>query len=384
MRHGSRRMTVRATLLASAAAMLAGCTAGPESDPVVVTPSPSAAPTAPVTSIPPAIAPTGTPETLAEGLAVPWSILRLPDGGVLVSERDSGRIVEVVDDGSIREVATVPEVAPGGEGGLLGLAHLPGDGDRPSTVFAYHSTESDNRIVRMALAGEPAELELGAAEVILSGIPHARNHNGGRLAIGPDGYLYATAGDAGDRDSAQDPGSLGGKILRMTPDGEPAPGNPFGTLVWTLGHRNPQGLAWDAAGGMWAAEFGQDTWDELNRIVPGENYGWPVVEGRGDDDRFTDPAVQWATSDASPSGIAVVGDTVVIAALRGERLWFASPASTVPTEVVDAFAGEFGRFRDVVPGPDGELWAITGNTDGRGSPRDGDDRLLRIPVEDVG
>jgi glucose/arabinose dehydrogenase len=384
MRHGSRRMTVRATLLASAAAMLAGCTAGPESDPVVVTPSPSAAPTAPVTSIPPAIAPTGTPETLAEGLAVPWSILRLPDGGVLVSERDSGRIVEVVDDGSIREVATVPEVAPGGEGGLLGLAHLPGDGDRPSTVFAYHSTESDNRIVRMTLAGRPGELELGAAEVILSGIPHARNHNGGRLAIGPDGYLYATAGDAGDRDSAQDPGSLGGKILRMTPDGEPAPGNPFGTLVWTLGHRNPPGLAWDAAGGMWAAEFGQDTWDELNRIVPGENYGWPVVEGRGDDDRFTDPAVQWATSDASPSGIAVVGDTVVIAALRGERLWFASPASTVPTEVVDAFAGEFGRFRDVVPGPDGELWAITGNTDGRGSPRDGDDRLLRIPVEDVG
>lgn len=377
-------MTVRATLLAGAAAMLAGCTAGPESGPVVVTPSASAAPTTPVTSTPPAIAPTGTPETLAEGLAVPWSILRLPDGGVLVSERNSGRIVEVRDDGSLRQVATVPEVAAGGEGGLLGLAHLPGDGDRPSTVFAYHSTESDNRIVRMTLTGEPGELELGEAEVILSGIPHAGNHNGGRLAIGPDGYLYATAGDAGDRDSAQDPSSLGGKILRMTPDGEPAPDNPFGTLVWTLGHRNPQGLAWDAAGGMWAAEFGQDTWDELNRIVPGENYGWPVVEGRADDDRFADPAVQWPTSEASPSGIAVIGDTVVIAALRGERLWFASPASTAPTEVVDAFAGEFGRFRDVVPGPDGELWAITGNTDGRGSPREGDDRLLRIPVEDAG
>lgn len=384
MRHDVRGTTGRATLLVSAAALLAGCTTGPGSGPVVVTPTPNAAPTTPASSVPPAVAPAGTPETLAEGLEAPWSILRLPDGGVLVSERDAGRIVEVLDDGSLREAGAVPGVVPGGEGGLMGLAHLPGDGDRPSTVFAYHSTGTDNRIVRMTLAGEPGSLELGEPEVVLSGIPRAANHNGGRLAIGPDEFLYATAGDAGDRDSAQDPDSLGGKILRMTPDGEAAPGNPFGTLVWSLGHRNPQGLAWDAAGGMWAAEFGQNTWDELNRIVPGENYGWPVVEGLAGDDRFADPAVQWPTSEASPSGIAVVGDTVVLAALRGERLWFASPASTSPTEVVDAFAGEFGRFRDVVPGPDGELWAITNNTDGRGSPREGDDRLLSIPLEETG
>ena len=374
-------MAVRATLLVGAAAVLAGCTEAPESGPVVVTPSRSAAATTPVTSIPPAIAPTGTPETLAEGLAVPWSILRLPDGGVLVSERNSGRIVEVLEDGSLREVATVPDVAAGGEGGLLGLAHLPGDGDRPSAVFAYHSTASDNRIVRMTLAGEPGELELGDAEVILSGIPHAGNHNGGRLAIGPDGYLYATAGDAGDRDSAQDPGSLGGKILRMTPDGEPAPDNPFGTLVWSLGHRNPQGLAWDAAGGMWAAEFGQDTWDELNRIIPGGNYGWPVVEGEAGDPRFIDPVVQWPTDEASPSGLAIVGDTLFLAALRGARLWSVSPLTTgAPLEVTASFTGELGRLRDAVPGPEGELWILTNNTDGRGSPRAGDDRLLRVPL----
>ena len=210
----------------------------------------------------------------------------------------------------------------------MGLALLPGDADRPSTVFAAYSTQADNRIVRMPVAGEPGELELGDPEVILDGLPRGGRHNGGRLAIGPDGYLYATVGDTGREELAQDPDSLGGKILRMTPDGEPAPGNPFGTLVWSLGHRNPQGLAWDAAGGMWAAEFGQDTWDELNRIEPGANYGWPVVEGQAGDARFVDPAVQWQTDEASPSGIAIVGDTVVIAALRGERLWFASPAST--------------------------------------------------------
>ncbi|GGI48229.1 glucose/arabinose dehydrogenase [Agromyces flavus] len=384
MAHGIGRVAVRAALLASAALVLAACTTGPDSGPVVVTPSETAESTTPAASIPPVLAPVGDAETIAEGLAAPWSILRLPDGGVLISERDAGRIVEVLDDGSLREVAVVPGVVSGGEGGLMGLAHLPGDDEQPSRVFAAYSTESDNRIVRMPLSGEPGALELGEPEVILDGLPRGGRHNGGRLAFGPDGYLYAGAGDAGAQDSAQDPDSLGGKILRMTPDGEPAPGNPVGTLVWSLGHRNPQGLAWDAAGGMWASEFGQDTWDELNRIEPGANYGWPVVEGRAGDARFVDPAVQWPTDEASPSGIAIVGDTVVIAALRGERLWFASPASTSPTDVSPAFAGEFGRFRDVVPGPDGEAWAITNNTDGRGSPRAGDDRLLRIPLEEAG
>jgi glucose/arabinose dehydrogenase len=321
---------------------------------------------------------------LAEGLDAPWSVVRLPDGGVLVSERDSGRIVEVLQDGGLREVAVVDGVAAGGEGGLLGLAHLPGDGARGEALYAYHTSDTDNRVVRMPLTGVAGDLGLGEPEPILTGIPRAGNHNGGRLAIGPDGFLYVTTGDAGDRAASQDLDSFGGKILRMTPDGDPAPDNPFGSLVWSLGHRNVQGIAWDAAGGMWAAEFGQNTWDELNRIVPGGNYGWPEVEGRAEDPRFTDPAVQWPTDEASPSGIAVVGDTVVLAALRGERLWWASPATGSPSDVVDTYAGEYGRFRDVVPGPDGELWALTNNTDGRGSPRDGDDRLLRIEIAEAG
>ncbi|MEI5585304.1 MULTISPECIES: PQQ-dependent sugar dehydrogenase [unclassified Agromyces] len=379
---------MRARVLAATASvvLLAGCAAGPDPGPVVNPPSADSVPSAtePPASRPPVLAPAGTPQVLAEGLEAPWSVVRLPDGGVLVSERDSGRIVEVLDDGTLREVAVVEGVAAGGEGGLLGLAHLPGDGGRGEALYAYHTGDADNRVVRMPLTGVAGDLGLGDPEPILTGIPRAGNHNGGRLAIGPDGFLYVTTGDAGDRGASQDPDSLAGKILRMTPDGEPAPDNPFGSLVWSLGHRNVQGIAWDAAGGMWAAEFGQNTWDELNRIVPGGNYGWPEVEGRADDGRFTDPAVQWPTGEASPSGIAVVGDTVVVAALRGERLWWASPATGSPSEVVDTYAGEYGRFRDVIAGPDGELWALTNNTDGRGSPRDGDDRLLRIELAEGG
>ncbi|GAA1844513.1 PQQ-dependent sugar dehydrogenase [Agromyces salentinus] len=323
--------------------------------------------------------PTGVVETIAQGLQAPWSILRLPDGGVLVSERDTARIVEVSADGSLRVAGTVADVVPGGEGGLLGLAHLPGAGGAGGHVYAYFSAASENRIVRMPLSGAPGSLSVRAPETVLAGIPRgASNHQGGRLAFGPDGLLYATVGDGGDGDAAQDPDSLSGKILRMTPDGAPAPGNPFGTLVHSLGHRNPQGLAWDDDGRLWAAEFGQNTWDELNLIEPGGNYGWPVVEGRAGAAGYLDPVLQWSTAEASPSGLAVMGDSLFLAALRGERLWVAAPASSGAPEAAAAFVGEFGRLRDAVAGPDGELWVLTNNTDGRGSPIEGDDRLLRV------
>ena len=323
--------------------------------------------------------PTGVVETVAEGLQAPWSILRLPGNGVLVSERDTARIIEVLADGSLRTAATVADVAPGGEGGLLGLAHLPGENGTAGHVYAYFTAASENRIVRMPLTGAPGSLGLGPPETVLAGIPRgASNHQGGRLSFGPDGELYATVGDGGDRDAAQNPDSLSGKILRMTPEGAPARGNPFGTRVYSLGHRNPQGLAWDAGGRLWAAEFGQDTWDELNLIEPGANYGWPVHEGQAGAAGYVDPVLQWSTDEASPSGLAVVGDSLFLAALRGERLWVAAPASTGAPAATAAFVGEFGRLRDAVPGPDGELWVITNNTDGRGSPMAGDDRLLRV------
>ena len=157
--------------------------------------------------------------------------------------------------------------------------------------------------------------------MVLDGLPAAGNHNGGRIAFGPDGMLYAGAGDAAQGDRAQDLDSLGGKILRMTPDGGIPDDNPFaGSLVYSYGHRNVQGLAWTEDGTMFATEFGQDTWDELNIIEAGGNYGWPIVEGQGGGDEFIDPVQQWRPDAASPSGMAIIGGTIFIANLRGEVL----------------------------------------------------------------
>ena len=357
---------------------LAGCApAEPER-------TPSAVPRLPAASAPPAepeptaaapLSPTGVTEVLVSGLSAPWSVVPLANGSALITERDSARILEATAAGEVREVGTVPGVVPDGEGGLLGIAAPEGGA---SVVYAYFTAAADNRIVRLPLSGEAGSLTLGAGEEVLTGIPKNRTHNGGRIAFGPDGMLYATTGDAQQVEAAQDPGSLAGKILRMKPDGAVPDDNPMpGSLVYSMGHRNPQGIAWDSEGGMWAAEFGQNTWDELNRIEPAANYGWPVVEGEGDDDRFVDPVTQWATEDASPSGIAIVGATVFIANLRGERLWAVDVDGGEPRPYL---VGELGRLRDAVAAPDGALWMLTNNTDGRGAPREGDDRLVRVEL----
>jgi glucose/arabinose dehydrogenase len=340
-------------IMTAAVLALAACTPQPGSAPTGTDPEPST-------------------EVIAEGLDAPWSIA-FHDGIPLVSERDSGRVLELGDDGAVREVAVIDGVAAGGEGGLLGLAVHDGD------LYAYFTAAEGNRVEKRTIAGDPGALTLGSPTTVLDGIPSAGNHNGGRIAFGPDGMLYVTTGDAGERDSAQDLAALSGKILRLTPDGDVPDDNPFdGSPVFSYGHRNPQGIAWDADGTMYASEFGQDTWDELNVIEAGGNYGWPVVEGVSGDDDFIDPVQQWAPSDASPSGIAVVGDRIVIANLRGERV------RVVPlddlTTASDWFAGEFGRLRDAVVAPDGSLWILTNNTDGRGDPADGDDRILRLDV----
>jgi glucose/arabinose dehydrogenase len=183
---------------------------------------------------------------------------------------------------------------------------------------------------------------------------------------------------------AQDPESLNGKILRLRPDGGIPDDNPFrGSPVISVGHRNVQGLAWDREGRLWQAEFGQDRFDEINLIEPGRNYGWPRIEGRGATrgGRFTNPLVTWETSEASPSGAAVAGDFLYVAALRGERLWrvpLRGGRTGTPQALLE---GEYGRLRTVVTAPDGALWVTTSNGDGRGSPRDGDDRILRVEVQ---
>ncbi|SMY11760.1 PQQ-dependent sugar dehydrogenase [Brevibacterium jeotgali] len=313
------------------------------------------------------------PTDVATDLEAPWSIA-FHGRTALVSERDSGRVIALDDSGQTREVTTIDEVAPRGEGGLLGLAV------HDDHLYAYYTTASDNRVVRFPLTGSPGDLGVGAPETVLDGIPAAGNHNGGRIAFGPDDMLYVTTGDAGDGSSAQDQDSPAGKILRVTPDGGVPDDNPFAdSPVFSLGHRNPQGLDWTDDGTLYASEFGQDTWDELNVIEPGGNYGWPDVEGIGGDDEFIDPVQQWDPADASPSGLAVVGDSVVIANLRGERVWEV-PVDD-PEQSTDHLAGDHGRLRAVTEAPDGSLWILTNNTDGRGDPAEGDDRILRVPVE---
>lgn len=333
--------------------------------------------------IPAPVAPGGEIQTIASDLDAPWSILRTPDDGVLISERDTGAIVEVLADGTTRIAGEVGGVDAYGEGGLLGIAH---HRDEVGTdwLYAYYSGADDNRIVRMALDGTRGQYALGPAEEILTGIPRSANHNGGRIAFGPDGLLYATTGDAGEPDAAQDAQSLVGKILRMTPEGATPTENTSGSLVFSLGHRNPQGIAWDSHGRLWSAEFGQNTWDEVNLIEQGANYGWPVVEGAAAEPGFVDPLAQWPTSEASPSGMAIIDDTIFVASLRGERIWAVYPGTL--SEAVDTaswFIGEFGRIRDVAVGADGTLWFLTNNTDGRGAPRSGDDHLLQVQLVPV-
>ncbi|GAA0459062.1 oxidoreductase [Actinoplanes capillaceus] len=315
------------------------------------------------------------PQVVASGLTVPWGLDFLPDGSALVTERNTARVLRVRPGSAPATVTTIAGVSPTGEAGLLGLAVSP-TFEQDNLVYVYFTSATDNRIARFRL-DTPA-----TQQVILSGLAKASIHDGGRIAFGPDGMLYATVGDAGVTSNAQNQQSRNGKILRMRPDGGvPTTGNPFpNSLVYSLGHRNPQGLAWDAQGRLYAAEFGQNTWDEVNQIVAGGNYGWPTVEGNSNDTRFRNPIVVWSTAQASPSGATIDGQTLYVAALRGQRLWSVPLNGTGGAGTPSALLqGRYGRLRTVERAPDGSLWVTTSNRDGRGTPAATDDRILRFP-----
>ena len=378
------RVDRRAFLLAGSAGLLAACSASKGSG--AAAPDPAAStPTTPVTTPPPATtaapgAAAGTVTTIAEGLDVPWGIAFLPNGDAVVAERETARILRIPTAGGAPvALLTIPDVDTDGtsEGGLLGLAVSPAY-SRDQLLYAYFTSPSDNRIVSFTIAGGA-----GSVRPILTGLRRGSIHNGGRIAFGPDRKLYAGVGETGERGLAQDTSSLNGKILRINADGSVPAGNPIsGSAIWSYGHRNVQGLAWDSAGRLWSSEFGQNTFDEVNLIEPGRNYGWPNVEGVGDTDggKYTNPKVTWATDDASPSGSAIVGDTLYIGALRGQCVLRVALSGTNATKQTPLVSGQYGRIRTTTAAPDGSLWFTTSNRDGRGDPKEGDDHILRLQL----
>ncbi len=368
---------LRSTVIALAAlGLLVGCAFGPPpsgengSPPRFPTPSASPSP-----SDDGGDAAAVTP--LAKHLSVPWGLAFLPDGSALVTERDTRRILRVGPDSTsdglmVRPVQTISDAQPGGEGGLLGIAVSPAYAS-DKTIFIYYTTAVDNRIARLTLGGPPTP--------IVTGIPRAVRHNGGRLAFGPDGYLYASTGDALNKAVAQSRTSLGGKILRMTTAGKPAPGNPFpGSLVYSYGHSDVEGFAWDAQQRLYATESGGTASDEVNLIRPGGNYGWPAVEGTGTNPKYINPIVAWPSAVASCAGDAVSESTLVVACLRGARMYLVglNGRGGILGQPQDILTNAYGRLRTVVAAPDGTLWLTTSNRDGQGQPKDDDDQILRL------
>ncbi|WP_027345221.1 PQQ-dependent sugar dehydrogenase [Hamadaea tsunoensis] len=312
---------------------------------------------------------------------IPWGLVELPDGDLLYSRRDAHDIVRLDPvTGTKTSIGTVPNVrGTDGEGGLLGLAVSP----RYATdhwLYIMHTSPADNRIVRMRLTN--GVLDVASEQVLVSGMLRNKFHNGGRLRFGPDGDLYATIGDAQNGDNAQNLGNLNGKVLRIDPDGSVPAGNPFGTYVWSYGHRNPQGIAFDSTGRLWEQEFGNSVMDETNLIVQGGNYGWPACEGtQGACAGYRPPKQTYPVAQGSCSGIAVVRDVLYIACERGTRLYRAVISGDALTGVQAYFVGTYGRLRTVEPAADGGLWLTTTNQGDKDSvPDNSNEKILHVTL----
>ncbi|WP_079474156.1 PQQ-dependent sugar dehydrogenase [Marinococcus halophilus] len=316
-------------------------------------------------------------EVLAENLDVPWS-LNIHEDTYYMTNR-GGDVIEVTGEEKERlPLAASDEIVNEGEGGLLGFV-LAEDFADSSKGYAYYTyRQNDGALANKVVAVERESSQWSETEVLLDDIPGDRIHNGGRLEIGPDGYLYATAGDSDEPSLAQDEDSLAGSILRMTVDGEVPEGNPFeNSYVYSYGHRNPQGIAWNSTGKLYSSEHGPNAQDEINVIEPGNNYGWPEITGSESAEDLDAPVVQSGSTTWAPSGTAFLEDTLLVAGLRGESLY----AYDEEAEEMNAvFEGE-GRLRDVKTG-DGGVYVLTNNTDGRGSPSENDDQLLKLTLNE--
>ncbi|UQN09773.1 PQQ-dependent sugar dehydrogenase [Deinococcus sp. QL22] len=324
---------------------------------------------------------------VARDTDLPWGIASLTDGSILYSRRDAKDIVRLnPTNGSKTIVGTVPNVdLTDGEGGLLGLAVSPNFPGTDQWLYIYHTSASDNRIVRIRYVN--GSLDTNSLQVLIKGIGRNKFHNGGRLRYGPDGKLYATTGDAQNAQFAQDLNNLAGKVLRLNPDGSVPSDNPFAnSYVWSYGHRNPQGLAFDSRGRLWAQEFGNSAQDETNMIKKGGNHGWPTCEGtvsQGGEGcataGFVAPKYTYPTAEASCSGIAIVRDVLYVACLRGKRVYRHVISGDSLTNTQQLFSDTYGRLRTVEPTLDGGLWMSTSNTGDKDSiASNSDERIFKI------
>lgn len=321
------------------------------------------------------------PEVVVEGLSVPWEIAFLPTGEMLVTERD-GRIVKIAND---RKVYQVEGVTRTSEGGLLGLVLHP-NFMQNSYVYIYKTTTEINRLNNIVERYRLNSEKLEERKEIFTGIPGAAIHDGGRMVFGPDGMLYIATGDANRSESAQVLQHLHGKILRLTDEGMIPSDNPFpGSPVYTLGHRNPQGLAWDEQGRLWSSEHGRSGvasgYDEINMLEAGKNYGWPTIQGPQAKEGLVSPVAQSGASTTwAPGGLAYYEGNLYFTGLRGEALYRYTIESK---ELTQFYHRKYGRLRAVTIGEDGFLYFGTSNKDGRGSPKSGDDKILRIEPKDL-
>ena len=318
---------------------------------------------------------------VAKGLDTPWEIAFLPEGGILATER-SGILALIDQEGKQLTISGVRET---GEGGLLGLALHP-DFAKNGWLYIYLTSNDTgtltNRVERYTYNTDHSVSE---RVVILDGIKGSSNHDGGRIRFGPDGLLYITTGDAGSPQRAQDPQALEGKILRLTDEGKVPGGNPWGNSVYSIGHRNPQGLAWDSQGRLWATEHGPSGGetgnDELNLIEAGKNYGWPVIRGTETRAGMETPKLESGRGNTwAPAGLEIVNDVAYFPGLRGNALYAVDLNDVRPESLRTYFKGEYGRLRVVQLGPDSLLYLGSSNKDGRGSPRVDDDQLLKIDL----
>lgn len=313
---------------------------------------------------------------VSDNLEIPWEMVFLPEkNDILLTERVGN--LKLISKEQPKIIAKIPDVKVYGEGGLMGLALHP-NFESNNYIYLYYTFAGENdRTLNRVVRYKFSMSSLSERKIIIDNIPGAIFHNGGRIKFGPDGFLYVTTGDSLNPSLAQNTNSLAGKILRTTDEGKMVSDNPFNNLVYSYGHRNPQGLAWDGQGRLWETEHGPSATDEVNIIVKGRNYGWPEIKGKQRKDGFESPFVQSGQETWAPAGAVILNSSLFFSGLKGEALFELQTENGI-ANIKAHFKNEFGRIRNVVLGPDSLLYISTSNRDGRGNPNSNDDKILKI------